>query len=148
MNLQYADENNQLQDVWMGSYGIGLGRTMAAIVEQNHDDKGIIFPKDIAPFKVGVITINIKDQLQNEVSEKLYNEFNSLGIEALLDDRDERAGVKFNDLELIGLPIRITVGKKVNEGIVEVKVRSTQESFDVKLDDLTDFIKELLERIM
>jgi prolyl-tRNA synthetase len=148
LNLQYLDQNQKLQDVYMGSYGIGIGRCLASIVEQNHDDKGIIFPKDIAPFKVGVITINIKDQLQNEVSERLYNEFNALGIEALLDDRDERAGVKFNDLELIGLPIRITVGKKVNEGIVEVKVRSTQESFDVKLDDLTDFIKELLERIM
>ena len=148
LNLQYLDQNQKLQDVYMGSYGIGVGRCLASIVEQNNDEKGIIFPKDIAPFKVGIVTINIKDALQNEVSEKLYNEFNKLGIEALLDDRDERAGVKFNDMELIGLPIRITVGKKITENIVEVKVRSTQEMFEVSVDNIYEFVQNLLEKLV
>ena len=148
LNLQYLDQTQHLQDVYMGSYGIGIGRCLASIVEQNNDEKGIIFPKDVAPYKVGIVTINIKDQLQNEKSLELYDAFNNLGIEALLDDRDERAGVKFNDLELIGLPVRITVGKKISEGIVEVKVRSTQEMFEVQLDNVVEFVKELLDKLM
>ena len=134
MGLQYADIDNKLQDVWMGSYGIGLGRTMAAIVEQSHDDKGIIWPDNIAPYKVIILQMSSKDEKQTEIAEDIYNRLNQSGIECMLDDRDERPGVKFNDAELIGIPYRITVGKKVAEGIVEFKSRdgSINEEYTIE----------------
>ena len=141
MGLQYADENNKLQDVWMGSYGLGIGRTMAAIVEQNHDDKGIIWPMNIAPFKVTVLIMSTKDETQCSIANEIYEKLNAMGIETMLDDRDERPGIKFNDAELIGIPYRITVGKKAGDGIVEVKAR-TGEVEEVKLEDLYSKIEE------
>ena len=141
MNLQYADENNQLQDVWMGSYGIGLGRTMAAIVEQNHDDKGIVWPDNIAPYKAIILIMSSKDELQNEIGNKMYEELNSLGIETILDDRDERPGVKFNDSELIGIPYRITIGKKANEGIFEFKARNSDEVLELNKEEIIERLK-------
>ena len=136
MGLQYADVDNKLQDVWMGSYGIGLGRTMAAIVEQNHDDKGIIWPENIAPFKYIILIMSSKDETQNKVANELYDKLMSNGIEAILDDRDERPGVKFNDAELIGIPYRITVGKKAGEGIVEFKHRTAEKAEEITIDEL------------
>ena len=123
MGLNYLDENNKLNPVVMGSYGIGIERIAAAVVEQNHDEKGIIWPMSIAPYKVAIVVINPKDEMQSEAGEKLYKTFNKLGIDALIDDRKERPGVKFNDIDLIGIPIRITVGKKISEDIVELKLR-------------------------
>lgn len=96
----------------MGCYGIGIERIIAALVEQNHDEKGIIWPMNIAPFKVCIVQISDKDEKQKEVANNLYNTLNSMGIDTLLDDRNERPGVKFNDMDLIGIPLRITVGKK------------------------------------
>ncbi len=135
MGLQYLDSNNKLQDVWMGSYGIGPARAMAALCEQNIDDNGINWPKDIAPFQVAIVIISMKDEKQVEVANKLYDELTSKGIEVILDDRDERPGVKFKDMELIGIPYRITVGKGIQDGNVEFKER-TSDKEDVKVEDV------------
>ncbi|MBR4420977.1 MAG: proline--tRNA ligase [Erysipelotrichaceae bacterium] len=143
MDLQYTDEENKLQDVWMGSYGIGLGRTMAAIVEQNHDEKGIIWPLNIAPYKVTILIISMKDDLQKQIANELYDRLNENGIECMLDDRDERPGVKFNDAELIGIPYRITVGKKASEGIVEFKGRTDSENLELSVEDAFNKMKEI-----
>ena len=136
MGLQYADVDNKLQDVWMGSYGIGLGRTMAAIVEQSHDDKGIIWPANIAPYKFIILVMSTKDETQINVANELYDKLNEMGVEVMLDDRDERPGVKFNDAELIGIPYRITVGKKADEGIVEFKSRTGESAEELTIEEL------------
>ena len=127
----------------MGSYGIGLGRTMAAIVEQNHDEKGIIWPLNIAPYKVTILIISMKDDLQKQIANELYDRLNENGIECMLDDRDERPGVKFNDAELIGIPYRITVGKKASEGIVEFKGRTDSENLELSVEDAIKKMKEI-----
>lgn len=136
MNLQYADVNNKLQDVWMGSYGIGIGRTMAAIVEQSHDQKGIIWPEDIAPYKVIILTMSAKDETQNSLANELYDKLYSLGVECILDDRDERPGVKFNDAELIGIPYRVTVGRGAADRMLEFKARNSDETENISFDEL------------
>ena len=141
MNLQYADEQNQLQDVWMGSYGIGLGRTMAAVVEQNHDEKGIIWPENIAPYKAIILIMITKDETQCRIANEMYDKLNDMGIECILDDRDERPGVKFNDAELIGIPYRITVGKKAADGIFEFKNRKESEIQELTLDQIIEKLK-------
>ena len=141
MDLQYADEENKLQDVWMGSYGIGLGRTMAAIVEQCHDDKGIIWPENIAPYKAIILIMSSKDETQCTIANDLYRKLNELGIECILDDRDERPGVKFNDSELIGIPYRITVGKKAGEGILEFKKRDAQQLEELSIEEVIERLK-------
>ena len=114
-------------------------------MEQNNDEKGIIFPIAVAPFKVAIALMNPKDEVASLTANKLYDELNNLGIDTLLDDRDERAGVKFNDLDLIGIPIRITVGKKINEGLVEFKLRCESESLDIKLDEIVNYVKEYID---
>lgn len=136
MDLQYADENNKLQDVWMGSYGIGIGRTMAAIVEQNHDDKGIIWPESVAPYKVIILIMSSKDETQVKLANELYDSLNAAGIECILDDRDERPGVKFNDAELIGIPYRVTVGKGAPERMIEFKPRTAEAAENISADEL------------
>ena len=145
LGLTYLDENNNSNPVVMGCYGIGAGRILAAVVEQNNDEKGIIFPIAVAPFKVAIALMNPKDEVASLTANKLYDELNNLGIDTLLDDRDERAGVKFNDLDLIGIPIRITVGKKINEGLVEFKLRCESESLDIKLDEIANYVKEYID---
>lgn len=142
LDLKYLNSANKEEPVWMGSYGIGLGRTMAALVEQSHDDKGIIWPVNIAPYKAIILIMVTKDQLQCEMGDKLYTQLNEAGISAILDDRNERPGIKFNDADLIGIPFRITVGKKIAEGIVEVKKRWEDEAVEVSVDKLVDYLKE------
>ncbi len=127
MNLYYQDSNGQLQPVIMGSYGIGVGRTMAAIVEQNNDENGIIWPVNIAPYKVAIVLVNAKDETQAKLADEIYDRLMEAGIEPLMDDRDERAGVKFKDMDLIGIPMRITVGKAAVDGNVEFKLRTASE---------------------
>ncbi len=124
MNLYYQDADGSLKPVVMGSYGIGIGRTMAAIVEQHHDDNGLIWPVNIAPYKVGIVLINAKDEEQTALANKLYDTLLEAGIEPIFDDRDDRAGVKFKDMELIGIPMRITVGKLAKENKVEFRMRT------------------------
>jgi prolyl-tRNA synthetase len=144
MNATFLDENGRTQPMIMGCYGIGVSRTLAAIIEQHHDENGIVWPNSIAPFQIHLIPVNMKNDSQKDLSEKLYAEFIEQGYEVLLDDRPERVGVKFADADLIGLPVRVTIGKKAEEGIVEVKVRKTGESFEVVLSELQGLLKQLL----
>lgn len=146
LDLTYLDKDNKTNLVWMGSYGIGIGRCMAAIVEQNHDDKGIIWPINIAPYPVEIIIAITKDERQVEVANELYNQLTAQGIDVLLDNRDERPGVKFNDSELIGIPLRITVGKKVNDGYVELKLRSKEEVQEVKIEDILSVVQSIISK--
>ena len=141
MKLNYLDESNNLKPVVMGSYGIGIGRCMGSIVEQNHDDKGIIWPYSVAPFKVCVVPANSNDENQMYLSNKIYDQLINNNIDALLDDRDERLGVKLNDMDLIGIPLRILVGKKSIDNIVEFKQRSNTE-----IEELT--IEEAIKKIL
>ncbi|QVL92007.1 proline--tRNA ligase [Bacillus velezensis] len=141
MNATYLDENGRAQPMLMGCYGIGVSRTLSAIAEQHHDEKGLIWPKSVAPYDLHILALNMKNEAQKELAEQLYRKFQAEGYEVLYDDRAERAGVKFADSDLIGLPIRITVGKRADEGIVEVKIRKTGESAEVSVDELSEFIK-------
>ena len=145
LSLNYLDENNKLNPVFMGSYGIGIGRCMAAIIEQNHDDAGMILPMSIAPFKVCIVIINTKDDKQLGFANKLYDELNSIGIDTLLDDRDERPGIKFNDMDLIGIPIRIVVGRGLDNNVVEVKLRKDKDKKEIEVDKIKDYIKNLVD---
>ena len=140
LDLKYLDKEQKLHPVVMGSYGIGVERCMAAIVEQCHDENGIVWPMSVAPYHVGIVVVNVKDDEQMKVANVMYDTLTQAGIEVLLDDRDERAGVKFKDMELIGLPIRITVGKHIVNNEVEVKTR-TGENENVSIDTIVDCIK-------
>ena len=144
MNGTYLDENGRSQPMIMGCYGIGVSRTVAAIAEQFNDEKGLMWPVNIAPYQVHLIPVNMKDENQRNLGEKLYDQLIQAGYDVLMDDRNERAGVKFADSDLIGLPVRVTVGKKAVDGIVEVKVRKTGESFEVPVADLAGRLNEIL----
>lgn len=145
LNLEYLDANNKLNPVWMGSYGIGLGRCMAAIAEQNNDKDGLIWPLSIAPYKLAIVVISSKDEVQMQLAEKIYDHFQAKGIDVLLDDRDERPGVKFKDMDLIGIPYRITIGKKAPEGIVEFKSRRSENKEELTVDELFDKMLKILQ---
>lgn len=142
MGANYLDENGKEQPLLMGCYGIGINRTVAAIIEQHHDENGIVWPMEIAPYKVIIIPANMKNQEQTEVAEKLYESMMQQGIDVLMDDRNERPGVKFKDADLIGIPVRITVGKKVGEGIVEFKLRDKGEVEEIAVDQVINKIKD------
>lgn len=141
LGLNYSDEFNKLKPVVMGSYGIGLGRCMAAVVEQHNDDKGIIWPDTIAPFKTSVVIVNTKDEIQNTVANDLYDELMKNNVDTILDDRNERLGVKLNDMDLIGVPYRIVVGKRASEGIVELKRRDNDEILEINVSKILEYIK-------
>ena len=126
--------------VYMGSYGIGVERLLAAVVENSHDAKGIIWPAAISPYQVLITPVNSKDSAMVEAAEKIYQELLELGLEVLLDDRQVRAGVKFNDGDLIGIPVRITVGRKISSNIVEVFKRSSGETTEVSLEQVKDIL--------
>ncbi|KRE05422.1 proline--tRNA ligase [Bacillus sp. Root239] len=146
MGATYLDENGRSQPMIMGCYGIGVSRTVAAIAEQFNDENGLLWPEAVTPYQVHVIPVNVKNDEQRELGEKLYNELLNNRFEVLLDDRQERAGVKFADSDLIGLPVRVTVGKRASEGIVEVKLRKTGESLEVSVDNLVSTVTELLAK--
>ena len=143
MGATVLDQNGREVPIVMGSYGIGIERIMAAAIELNHDEDGIIWPRSIAPFDVVVTITNIKQAELKEAGERLYRELRAAGLEVLLDDRDERAGVKFKDADLIGIPYRITVGKKTTEGTIELFERATRQSTDVQLDDVVTRVQQL-----
>ena len=147
MNATYLDENGRAQPMLMGCYGIGISRTLSAIVEQHHDDKGLIWPLNVSPYDLHILALNMKNDAQAQLAEKLYEDFKAKGYDVLFDDRAERAGVKFADSDLIGLPVRITVGKRADEGVVEVKIRKTGESFEVAVDELSDFIEKQMKSL-
>ena len=145
LDLKYLNSDNKLVPVEMGCYGIGLGRCLASIVEQRHDDKGIIWPISIAPYKVSIVVIDTLNIDQMDAANHLYNELNELGIDTIFDDRDIRPGVKFNDMDLIGIPIRITIGKKIVDHIVELKKRDSEEIKEISVFDVIYNIQDIIE---
>ncbi|MFP3508312.1 proline--tRNA ligase [Peribacillus sp. SIMBA_075] len=144
MNATFLDENGRSQPMIMGCYGIGVSRTLAAVAEQFNDEKGLVWPANLAPYQVHLIPINMKDEAQAVLAEDLYNDLKAQGMDVLMDDRQERAGVKFADSDLIGLPVRVTVGKKASEGIVEVKIRKTGEVLEIERAKLIQKLQEIL----
>lgn len=146
MNATFIDENGESKPFVMGCYGIGVTRTVAAIIEQNNDENGIIWPMSVAPYQIVIIPVNIKDENQMRVAEELYSNLKKLGIDVLMDDRNERAGVKFKDADLLGIPMRVTVGKKINEGQVEFKLRREEEIQVINIDNVLDTVKAVMEK--
>ncbi|QEA59644.1 proline--tRNA ligase [Leuconostoc koreense] len=144
LGAQVLDNNGRQTDVIMGSYGIGVSRLLSAIAEQKADEDGLVWPASVAPFDIHIVPINIKDEDQSRVAEQLETLLVAQGMEVLVDDRKERAGVKFADADLIGLPIRITVGKKANEDVVEVKVRASNTNIEMRVSEVVDSVSVLL----
>ncbi len=135
MNAIYKDENQQDHPLVMGCYGIGVSRTLAAVIEQHHDEDGIIWPVSVAPYHAIVTLVKPKDETQAKLAEDIYQRLLTAGVEAVIDDRDERPGVKFKDADLLGFPIRITVGKRAGEGIVEYKLRRDSEKTEISVEE-------------
>ena len=147
LGAQVLDSNGRLTDVIMGSYGIGVTRLLSAVAEQNADENGLVWPNSIAPFDVHVIPVNAKKEDQMAMADKIDQQLTEAGYEVLVDDRKERAGVKFADSDLIGIPIRVTVGKKAQDGIVEIKIRKTGETVEVKQEELVNTVGILLKQL-
>ena len=145
MNANFIDEDGKEKPFVMGCYGIGVTRTLASIIEQHHDENGIVWPLSVAPYHISVIPVNVKDEEQVKVANELYEQLTSMGVEVLLDDRNERAGVKFKDSELMGIPMRVTVGKKITDGEVEFKLRNGEMEV-VKISDVCSIVKGEFEK--
>jgi len=141
MSINFVDNDGKEKSIVIGYYYININKLLSSIVEQNNDEKGIIWPISVSPYKVIIIPVNIKDSLQMEISEEIYKNLKDMGVEVLIDDRNERAGVKFNDADLIGIPMRIIVGKKINEGVLEFKFRNSSEVEEVEIEKIYDKIK-------
>jgi len=148
MNAVYLDVDGKAKPYIMGCYGIGVTRTAAAAVEAHYDEFGIKWPVQIAPYHVVIVPVNIKDEMQMDVANKIYENLKNAGIEVVLDDRDERAGVKFKDADLIGFPFRITVGKTIQEGLVEYKIRETGEQIQLKPEDATQKLIDTIKAVL
>lgn len=136
LGAKFLDSTGREQLMIMGCYGIGISRILSAVVEQHHDSGGILWPNAIAPFNVHLIMVSIKDTEQVRLAEELYRQLKVAGVEVLLDDRDERPGVKFKDADLIGIPIRITVGRQAAEGLVEYRERGSAEQIVMSADSV------------
>ncbi|WP_073201912.1 proline--tRNA ligase [Gracilibacillus kekensis] len=145
LGAQYLNEQGKQETMIMGCYGIGVSRTLAAIVEQFNDENGIMWPQEITPYQVHLIAVNPKNQEQLDLAEQIYEQLQQNDVSVLFDDRKERPGVKFADSDLIGLPVRITVGKKASEGIVECKLRENGEQEDLHVNDLVERISSLIK---
>ena len=141
MGATFLDQNGKSQPIIMGCYGIGVERTVAAVIEQHHDENGIIWPLAIAPYHVVVVPVNVKKEEHLENAEKIYKELEAAGVEVLLDDRNERAGFKFKDSDLLGIPMRITVGKDIVDGKVEFKLRKEADKEIISVDEVLDRVK-------
>ncbi|HJO81665.1 MAG TPA: His/Gly/Thr/Pro-type tRNA ligase C-terminal domain-containing protein, partial [SAR202 cluster bacterium] len=141
----FPDSDGEHHPISMGCYGIGVGRLLAAAIEQNHDDRGIIFPEPIAPYDVHLVALNADKEDVVAAAESLYEELAEAGLEPLFDDRVESPGVKFNDADLIGLPIRVVVSpRNLKQGVVEIKLRTSDDAVTVAPDQALDKIRELL----
>jgi prolyl-tRNA synthetase len=144
MNALYLDANGKENFITMGCYGIGVTRILAATIEQSHDNNGIIWPDNIAPFEVIIVPINYEDEKTKKITEKIYKELSLSGLDVLIDDRNERAGVKFKDADLIGIPYRVTIGEKnLADGNIELKARKDGKD-KVKLLKPEDAVAEIL----
>jgi len=141
MGAKVLDRDGKEVPIVMGSYGIGVERIMAAAIELHHDADGIVWPREIAPFDVVVTVTNLKQAEIKDAGEQLYKELRAAGLDVLLDDRDERAGVKFKDADLIGIPYRVTVGKKISDGVVELFERASKGSEDVSLGEVVALVQ-------
>ena len=146
MGATYADENQKEQPIVMGCYGIGVTRTLAAVVEQHHDENGIIWPMSVAPYHVIITLVKPDDEVQAAAAEKIYKDLLAAGVEVLLDDRKERPGVKFKDADLLGIPVRITVGKLAGEGKVEYKLRRDAEKEEITVEEAIARAVEIVNR--
>jgi len=144
MKAYFVDKDGKEKPIIMGCYGIGVSRLMAAAVEQNHDENGIIWPENIAPFKLHILALNMKDEKIREVAERIYNLAKEKGIEVLYDDRDMSAGAKFKDADLIGIPHRIVVGRGVKNKIVEYQHRKDQQKQSISIENIENFFEELV----
>ncbi len=148
MNAEYLDDDGQRKSVVMGCYGIGVSRVVAAAIEQNNDEKGVIWTWALAPYKIGIICLDVKNQELFEISEKLYEKLQNSNYDVLFDDRDERPGIKFNDFDLLGIPVIITLGKKFLESKnLEIKIRKTGEVFYKTIDELQSFISDISKNL-
>ena len=146
MNANFLDSNGKAQPFVMGCYGIGVSRLVAAVIEQNHDEKGCIWTKETAPFTVDIIVSNSKKEEEAQAGENIYNELKQAGVEVILDDRiNARFGFKMGDFELIGFPYAVVIGKKLADGFVELVDRKTLEKTDIKIEDITAKILELIK---
>ncbi|MBI3665874.1 MAG: proline--tRNA ligase, partial [Acidobacteria bacterium] len=143
MGVRVLNAGGQAVTPIMGSYGIGLERILTAAVEQGHDKDGMSLPPSIAPFDVVLTPVNLSDRQQREAAENLYEQCQAAGLDALLDDRDERPGVKFKDADLIGIPYRINIGKKLPQGLVEIVVRADRRSTDAPLAEAAERVRQL-----
>ena len=143
--MEYLDANNTLHPVEMGCYGLGLERTLASIVEQHHDDDGIIWPLSVAPYQVAIVIVSMKDEEQVRIANELYETLKAEGYDVLLDDRKERPGVKFKDMELIGIPYRITVGRGIAQGNVELRARGAHENEEVAIENVVTYLQDKLQ---
>ncbi len=146
MGAFYKDEDMKSHPVVMGCYGIGVTRTMAAVVEQHHDRNGIIWPMSVAPYHAVIVVVRTEDSEQTAAGEKLYEQLCSRGIEVLLDDRKERPGVKFKDADLLGIPVRITIGRRIKEGIVEYKLRCDPDNEEINIEEAADRTVSIVEK--
>jgi len=135
MGATYKDENQKDQLIVMGCYGIGVTRTVAAVIEQHHDENGIIWPMSVAPYHVIITLMKPEDEVQAEVAERIYRELGKAGVEVLLDDRKERPGVKFKDADLLGIPVRITVGRGAADGMIEYKLRREEDKIELSVEE-------------
>lgn len=144
LKATYLDKDGKTQTMIMGCYGIGVSRTMAAAIEQNYDENGIIWPVAIAPYVVDIIPANVKNEAQTSLAESIYQKLKAENIDVMLDDRDEKPGFKFKDADLIGFPFKVVVGKRAEEGIVELKIRKTGETLEILKDEVINKIKELM----
>ncbi|MCG8368598.1 MAG: His/Gly/Thr/Pro-type tRNA ligase C-terminal domain-containing protein, partial [Pseudanabaenales cyanobacterium] len=142
MGAVYTNKQGEEAPLWMGCYGVGVSRLAQAAVEQSYDQDGIIWPVAIAPYQAIVVIPNIADAKQVKAAEKLYADLNTAGVETLLDDRDERAGVKFKDADLIGIPYRIVTGRSLKQGQVEVVKRANHEAQDLAIDEVVSTVKQ------
>ncbi len=147
MQAYFKDKDGKEKPIVMGCYGIGVSRLMSAIVEQSHDENGIIWPINVAPFELEILPLNVSDETQNQIAEKLYKEALQRGTDVIIDDRNERAGFKFKDADLVGIPVRIVVGRKAKEGIVEIQIRKTGEKFDVPMEEALNRFEELKKEL-
>jgi prolyl-tRNA synthetase len=144
MGAVFQTATGQLKPVIMGCYGIGVSRLVAASIEQNNDKNGIIWPRNIAPYEIYILPTDWNNQTIRSFAESLYNELSGKGYEVILDDRDERAGVKFMDADLLGIPLRITIGNKfIKSGIVEIKNRRKPDTIEVSSEEILDRIEEV-----
>jgi prolyl-tRNA synthetase len=146
MNLTFLDESGKSRVLEMGCYGIGVTRVVAAAIEQNHDERGIVFPRAMAPFDIAIVPIGMaKSERVRDAAEKLYSDLSAAGLELLLDDRDERPGIMFADMELLGLPHRVVVGERgLKDGSVEYQARTEKKAQVIPLGDAVEFIKSKL----